>query len=468
MQLGEPRRRIGGDHRLGLFHGVIGRQVLPRVRAQVVAAEDDARCVAAGALGRLGDEAAKVVGRHAGIAAILVDLVAGRLDQGRVPEVAGEAERRLDDHGMGGTDRGDTLRPACVERRGNVEQRVLHDAVPRAWAIAACKVARSLVPSMGPRRPTASAPAIAACSSASRGGVARSQRAVKVAPKQSPAPVGSTSSTAKAGWKMSRFAVEVAGPGAALFPDDGRNTGLQQFTDRTVCAAGCGQHGQFLAARQEEVGACEHLPHRLVHAGRREHFLAQVGIERDGPAPRPDGICGVQVQRHQFGRRQRRAHDVQVVHLVQHLGDGARSLDPSAGAVREIEDEVARPVGAIAHEGRAGGAVGIDADRRDVDAVAPEAVEVQLAEVVRPHGRDDRARLAEPRRLVGEDRRRARGERACQRERFEEPGARAVGHDFGKDLADHEDLLYLRLRHWQPPASRRPRSHPRPCGRDAR
>ena len=53
------------------------------------------------------------------------------------------------------------------------------------------------VPSIGPRRRTARAPAALANRSASRGARPRSQRVTKVAPKASPAPVGSTSSTAK-------------------------------------------------------------------------------------------------------------------------------------------------------------------------------------------------------------------------------------------------------------------------------
>jgi hypothetical protein len=64
-----------------LLHGLVGRQMLPRVGAEMVAAEDEARRVEADRRGDLLDEATEVGWRHAGITAILIDLVAGRFDQ---------------------------------------------------------------------------------------------------------------------------------------------------------------------------------------------------------------------------------------------------------------------------------------------------------------------------------------------------------------------------------------------------
>jgi hypothetical protein len=59
-------------------------------------------------------------------------------------------------------------------------------------------------PSIGPLNwPTARAPVALAMSSALRGSMPRSQQVTKAAPKQSPAPVGSTSATLKAGARTS-------------------------------------------------------------------------------------------------------------------------------------------------------------------------------------------------------------------------------------------------------------------------
>ena len=62
------------------------------------------------------------------------------------------------------------------------------------------------LPSIGPFLPTASAPAALASSSARSTGTSSARQATKVPPKQSPAPVGSTSSAAKAGVAIRRSA----------------------------------------------------------------------------------------------------------------------------------------------------------------------------------------------------------------------------------------------------------------------
>lgn len=81
MQLGEAGPRIGLDHRHGLGHGAFRWQMFPRVWAKVVAAEDDPLLREGDAVGDAGDETGEIGGRHAGIAAVLIDLVAGRLNQ---------------------------------------------------------------------------------------------------------------------------------------------------------------------------------------------------------------------------------------------------------------------------------------------------------------------------------------------------------------------------------------------------
>ena len=87
MDLREARLDVSRDHRLGPLHRFVGRQMLPRIGPEVIAAEDEAGKRKPGRPGDLLDEAAEVRRRHAGVAAFLVDLVAGRLDQH--PRLAG-------------------------------------------------------------------------------------------------------------------------------------------------------------------------------------------------------------------------------------------------------------------------------------------------------------------------------------------------------------------------------------------
>jgi hypothetical protein len=72
----------------------------------MVAAEDQALTGEVDSVGDAFDEGAKVGGRHAGVAAVMVDLVAGRLDQHRAVIRVALAKRSLDDDRMGGADGG--------------------------------------------------------------------------------------------------------------------------------------------------------------------------------------------------------------------------------------------------------------------------------------------------------------------------------------------------------------------------
>ena len=83
MQLDESRGREGADHHLGLLRRLLGGEALPGVGAEVVAGEDDALGGEAVLVGDPLDEVAEVLRGHARITAILVDLVAGSLDQQR-------------------------------------------------------------------------------------------------------------------------------------------------------------------------------------------------------------------------------------------------------------------------------------------------------------------------------------------------------------------------------------------------
>ena len=198
MHLGEAGARIGIDHRRSLLHRGGGSHVLPRVRSEMIAAEDQAIDRETRFVRMRLDKAAEAGRRHAGVAAVVVDLVAGGLDQHiRAPRRA-MAQGSLDDQRMRRADRGDAAFLACGAPRRNVRKpsrRVTHCVFP--VAMKASTASSGKMPSIGPLRVTASAPQALAIRSASAGAAPRSQNETKAAPKQSPAPVGSTSSTAK-------------------------------------------------------------------------------------------------------------------------------------------------------------------------------------------------------------------------------------------------------------------------------
>ena len=98
---------------------------------------------------------------------------------------------------------------------------------------------------------------------------------------------------------------------------------------------------------------------------------------------------------------------MQVVRRGDQALGGLGRAGRAGGAVADVEDEVAGPVGAVTDEGAAGRQLGMDGDGGGVDAVAGQPVEVDAAEVVGADAADHPARLAELRDLVDEDRRRA-------------------------------------------------------------
>ena len=93
MQLGEAGPGVGLDHRLGPLHRLIGRQMLPWIGTEMIAAEDHSGGIKADARRDTLHESAEISGRHAGIAALLVDLVAGRLDQDAPVGATARADR---------------------------------------------------------------------------------------------------------------------------------------------------------------------------------------------------------------------------------------------------------------------------------------------------------------------------------------------------------------------------------------
>ena len=87
----------------------------------MVASQDHSGGIKTDARGDALDEPAEISGRHAGIAALLVDLVAGRLDEDAPVGAKPERQRGLNDDGMGGADRCDAGlavgQPFAHERR---------------------------------------------------------------------------------------------------------------------------------------------------------------------------------------------------------------------------------------------------------------------------------------------------------------------------------------------------------------
>ena len=120
VELRKARTRIGGDHGLRLLHRLDGRQGAPGVRPEMVAAENQPPGIEADLRRDSLHEGAEARGRHAGIAALLVHLIAGRLDEhGRV---IGDAlqQRRLDGQRMRGADRSNAHAPARVAQARDV------------------------------------------------------------------------------------------------------------------------------------------------------------------------------------------------------------------------------------------------------------------------------------------------------------------------------------------------------------
>src|SRR4051812_49292485 len=103
--------------------------------------------------------------------------------------------------------------------------------------------------------------------------------------------------------------------------------------------------------------------------------------------------------------------------------------EAAVGAVGDIEDEVPLAIGAIAHEGATGHGVWVDIHGGDIDAIATQALEVEVAEIVIAYAGHDGAGLPEVRHLINEDRRGTRRIRAEQLYRLAKPAAGCHGHD---------------------------------------
>ena len=113
----------------------------PGIRTEVIAADPGALRRQAGARRDAVQEAHEVRGPHAGVAAELVDLVRGRLDEQRGAGGLRLAHRALDDRRMRGAQRPDAGGLAARIPRDDVLQR-LHGRASRA-ADSGCSASRS-------------------------------------------------------------------------------------------------------------------------------------------------------------------------------------------------------------------------------------------------------------------------------------------------------------------------------------
>lgn len=104
MELAEAGGCVLSDHDLCGGHGFGGSGLLPGIGAEVIATEEDAFGGKTELCGNVEDEPAEVGGLHAGVAAVLVDLVGGGFDEDWAAVVEGLPNGGADDPGVGGTD----------------------------------------------------------------------------------------------------------------------------------------------------------------------------------------------------------------------------------------------------------------------------------------------------------------------------------------------------------------------------
>jgi hypothetical protein len=114
VDLGGPRPHVPPHQLPGLRHGRVRALAPPGVGAQVVAAEEHAARGEARSLGPTAQPGRELRRGDAGVAALLVYLVRGGLDEDRDPEVPAGLERRVEDVGVRGADRPDPARLAAL------------------------------------------------------------------------------------------------------------------------------------------------------------------------------------------------------------------------------------------------------------------------------------------------------------------------------------------------------------------
>src|SRR5208282_2308965 len=194
--------------------------------------------------------------------------------------------------------------------------------------------------------------------------------------------------------------------------------------------------------RQKEVASAEELFASLAKTRQIQHLRPKIRVERDGAAARLHRLSRLEDDVDDLGREQGRPHYMEMVAAVE---NGARRLvefDASRGALLDIEDKGAGPVGPVAHEGAACRRLWIDSNAAHVDPITAQSVEIDAPEVVVADAADDGGRLAEARGLVDEDGRRARRKGTDELDRLEEAVAPLGRHDLDKDLANGDNRLH--------------------------
>ena len=104
VDLLEPGRDIAGDEIFGMCHGLPGRFPLPAVGAQMVAPQNEALRRKVTLCRQLVEAIAKVSGGHAGIAAKLIHLIGGGLDQQQLIPFGSQPQRGLQHQRVSGAD----------------------------------------------------------------------------------------------------------------------------------------------------------------------------------------------------------------------------------------------------------------------------------------------------------------------------------------------------------------------------
>ncbi len=127
---------------------------------------------------------------------------------------------------------------------------------------------------------------------------------------------------------------------------------------------------------------------------------------------------------------------MQVSGTADEIADAFAPAKASGRGRRDIIDEVAGTVLAVADEGAACRIVRVDGYCRDIDAVTLEPFEIHSAEIIGADSADHRCAAAKPPALGNEDRRRAAGKRSNERLCLHETIADRRGDDFHEDLPD--------------------------------
>jgi len=104
MDFAEASGGEGGDHDFGVTHGIGCGEVAPGIGAEMIAAEDEGSGGKTGLVGDGFDEAAEAGWLHTGVAAVLIDLVAGGFNKKEAAIGDGLLGGGAKDERMGGAD----------------------------------------------------------------------------------------------------------------------------------------------------------------------------------------------------------------------------------------------------------------------------------------------------------------------------------------------------------------------------